>query len=125
MEEPRTESEYLRKAIRCVQDTVLPLQRQQFLECGSLDAQYAKYGDTDAFFGCVIEPHHMYEIGYPACVCPDVRNGLVSDASHCACSRQSILFILQELLPNCRIQVEILHTVLGGAPNCRFRVTVD
>lgn len=42
--------EYRTKAINCVRDTVLPIQRQQFEECGgSLDAQYEKYGDTDAF----------------------------------------------------------------------------
>lgn len=42
--------EYRTKAINCVRDTVLPIQRQQFEECGGrLDAQYEKYGDTDAF----------------------------------------------------------------------------
>lgn len=67
---------YRAKAINCVKDTVLPTQRQQFEECGSsLDAQYEKYGDTDAFFATVIEPGHIYEVGYPKCVCPEVLSG--------------------------------------------------
>ena len=37
--------DYKKKAIDCVKDTVLPIQRAQFEECGcSLDEQYKKYG---------------------------------------------------------------------------------
>lgn len=40
--------------------------RRQFEECGcSLDAQYAKYGDTPYFHGEVVEPGHVYIVGYP------------------------------------------------------------
>lgn len=118
--------DYREKAINCVKDTVLPIQMQQFQECGgSLDAQYEKYGDTDVFFGKIIEPGRVYEIGYPRCVCPDVLNGSVTDAAHCECSRQSVLYILENLLPEKKIQVEILETVLSGGERCRFRVTVE
>lgn len=67
----------------------------------------------------------MYEIGYPRCVCPDVLNGSVTDATHCECSRQSVLYILENLLPEKKIQVEILETVLSGGERCCFRVTVE
>ena len=118
--------EYRAKAINCVRDTVLPIQRQQFEECGgSLDAQYEKYGDTDAFFATVIEPGHIYEVGYPKCVCPEVLSGEITDAAHCECSRQSVLYVLENLLPEKRINVEIIETMLGGGEKCRFRVAVD
>ena len=108
---------YRAKAINCVKDTVLPTQRQQFEECGSsLDAQYEKYGDTDAF---------IYEVGYPKCVCPEVLSGAITDAAHCECSRQSVLYILEQLLPGRHISVNILDTVLRGGDVCRFRVIVD
>lgn len=117
---------YRAKAINCVKDTVLPTQRQQFEECGSsLDAQYEKYGDTDAFFATVIEPGHIYEVGYPKCVCPEVLPGAITDAAHCECSRQSVLYILEQLLPGRHISVNILDTVLRGGDVCRFRVIVD
>lgn len=117
--------DYKKKAIDCVKDTVLPIQRAQFEECGcDLDEQYKKYGNTEMLIAKIIEPGHIYEIGYPKCVCDEVLSGKVTDVSHCECSRNSVLYILQDLLPDKDIQVEIIHTVLGGAEDCRFKVTV-
>ena len=53
--------DYREKAVRCVRETVLPVQRAQFEECGrSLDAQYRKYGDTEGFFAKVLQPGHRH-----------------------------------------------------------------
>ena len=39
---------YRDKAIHCVKDTILPMQREQFEECGRcLDEQYKRYGNTN------------------------------------------------------------------------------
>lgn len=117
--------DYKNKAINCVKNTVLPVQIRQFQECGgSLDEQYKKYGNTDALIAKIIEPGHIYEIGYPKCVCQEVLSGKTTDVSHCECSKQSILYILGELMPDKNIEVEIIETVLGGAESCRFKVTV-
>lgn len=118
--------DYREKAIKCVQNTVLPIQRAQFEECGrSLDEQYRKYGNTEYLIANIIEPGHVYDLGYPRCVCEEVLNGKIKDASHCECSRQSILYILGNLLPEKTIQVETIETVLSGGERCRFRVTVE
>lgn len=114
------------KARTCVKDTVLPLQRGQFEACGRcLDEQYRRFGDTEFLKARVIEPGRVYEIGYPACVCPDVLSGRVTDPAHCECSRQSVLYILGELMPDKSIDVETIETVLGGAAKCRFKVIVE
>lgn len=114
------------KAINCVKDTILPIQQRQFIECScSLDEQYKKYGNTEMLFAKVIQAGHIYEIGYPKCVCPDVLSGKITDKAHCECSRQSILYVLGNLLPAKHIQVEIIETVLAGASKCRFKVTVQ
>ena len=63
-------------------------------------------------------------MGYPRCLCPQVEAGFTAAPTHCECSRQSILYVLEELLPGRKIEVETLMTVLGGGPECRFRVTV-
>ncbi len=118
--------DYKNKAINCVKDTVLPIQQQQFRECGcSLDEQYKKYGNTDALIAKTIEPGHIYEVGYPECVCDEVLSGNIKDVSHCECSRQSILYILGNLMPEKTIKVDMIETVLGGAERCRFKVTVE
>lgn len=117
--------DYREKAVRCVRETVLPIQMAQFQACGcDLDAQYRKYGDTAGFFAKVLQPRHRYEVGYPKCVCPEVLDGTVTDAAHCECSRQSVLYILEQLLPGKRVTVETIETVLSGGACCRFLVTV-
>ena len=119
-------TDYREKAVRCVKDTVLPLQEKMFRECGcDLDAQYRKYGDLEGFFARVIQPGRIYEMGYPQCVCPEVLSGAVQDPAHCECSRQSVAYILENLLPDRSITVETVETVLSGGDRCRFLVTVD
>lgn len=117
--------DYKSKAIACVKDTVLPMQRGQFEACGRcLDEQYRRFGNTEFLTAKILEPGSVYEIGYPACVCPEVLSGQATDPAHCECSRQSILYILGELVPDKTIDVEVIETVLGGAPTCRFKATV-
>ena len=54
--------DYRQKAINCVKITVLPIQQEQFKECGcSLDEQYKKYGNTEALIAKIIEPGHIYK----------------------------------------------------------------
>ena len=118
--------DYKSKAINCVKDRVLPVHIKQFQECGcSLDEQYRRYGNTESLVAKVIEPGRQYEIGYPKCVCPEVLSGQTSDPAHCECSRQSVLYILGELMPDKVITVEVIETVLSGAKMCRFLATVE
>ena len=70
-------------------------------------------------------PSCLYEVGYPKCVCPEVLGGETADAAHCECSRQSVLYILEQLLPERHITVRTVETVLGGGTCCRFAVTVE
>ena len=51
--------------------------------------------------------------------------GETADAAHCECSRQSVLYILEQLLPERHITVRTVETVLGGGTCCRFAVTVE
>ncbi len=117
---------YREKAEKCIEFTALPEMRRQFEECGrSLDAQYTKYGDTPYFHGEVVEPGHVYIVGYPCCVCPEAANSEISDPNFCECSRQSVLYVLENLLPGRKKEVKTLHTALFGGENCRFLVTVE
>lgn len=113
-------------AVDCVKGFVLKELRRQFEECGcDLDRQYARYGRSEYFFADVVEKGRVYEIGYPRCLCPLVDAGFVQAPTHCECSRQSILYVLQELLPGKTVRVETIETVLSGAGKCRFRVVVE
>ena len=58
-------------------------------------------------------------------VCPEAAEAKNADPNFCECSRQSIFYVLENLLPGKKIDVKILHTALTGAENCRFLVTVE
>ena len=103
-------------AVDCVKDVVLTELRRQFEECGcDLDRQYTKYGRSEYFFADVIEPGRVYEVGYPRCLCPQVDAGFVDSAAHCECSRQSILYVLEELLPGVLAEVQPYEAQFGHA----------
>lgn len=117
---------YRPSAVNCVKDVVLTELRRQFEECGcDLDRQYAKYNRSEYFFADIVEPGRVYEIGYPRCLCPQVEAGFVNAPTHCECSRQSILYVYGELIPDKTVRVETLRIVLAGDSECRFRVTVE
>ena len=117
--------DYRTKAIECVKDTALPVQMQWFQECGrDLSVYCRRYGETEYFFAKEIEAGHVYEMGYPKCVCPEALDG-GKEASFCECSRQSMIYVLENMMPEKRIQVELIEAVLSGAERCRFRVTVE
>ena len=57
------------------------------------------------------------------CTCPMVQQGLIKNPEHCECSRQSILYILSQLEPKSKYDVQIIDTILKGAERCTFRIT--
>lgn len=113
-------------AVNCVKAYVLPEQKAQFDDCnGDMDLIYEKYPKSDAYFRKIIKKGKIYEMGYPRCLCSLVGKGACESKGHCECSRQSILYILHELMPDRKIKVETIETVLGGADQCRFRIYLD
>lgn len=113
-------------AVGCANAYIMKEQLRQFRECNNnLDLQYTKYGRTGYFFADIIEKGHIYEIGYPKCFCPMVLSGFAKLTVHCECSRQSIIYVLHELMPEKKIQVEPIRTILSGGNECRFKVTVE
>ena len=115
---------YYEQAAACVKDRVLPAQMELYRSCsGDLDRIYGEAMNGNGYFGKVIVPGHVYELGYEKCTCPKVLSGQITDPDHCNCSRQSILYILRQLEPESIFDVEMLETVLQGADHCRFRIT--
>lgn len=76
-----------------------------------------------SYFGKVVEAGHVYELGYRRCACHMVLAAQVKDPGHCECTRQSILYILSQLMPGSQFDVDILETVLCGSELCRFQIT--
>lgn len=118
--------DYRTRAVKCVKPYVLPEIIRQYEECGgSLDEQYRRYGDTEDFFAKIIEEGHIYEIGYPKCLCTRPQSEKDADPNFCECSRQSILYVFEQTMPDKKVTVETIETVLTGGSKCRFRVVVE
>ena len=116
--------EYYDQAVACVKDYVLPAQRELYTSCGGdFDKVYGEAMNGNGYFGKVIVPGRVYELGYEKCTCPKVLSGQITDPDHCNCSRQSILYILSHQELDSEFEVDILETVLNGAEHCRFRIT--
>lgn len=117
---------FKRCAINCVTKYVLPILKNRQEECGSdLDLFFSEQENSEYSFQSVIKKGHVYEMGYPRCLCFMHDLGFAKSKTHCECSRQSILFVLHELFPNEDFSVETISTVLGGADKCTFRITVN
>ena len=114
---------YYEQAVACVKDSVLPEQRRIYKEYGgNLDAMYGENTDDGVYTGRVIESGHVYEFGYHTCTCQKVLSGAITDPAQCECSRQSILYILNQLEPDSEFDVEIMETVLPGSNHCKFKI---
>ncbi|ADV44973.1 hypothetical protein [Bacteroides helcogenes] len=112
-------------AIHCVSNTVLPFLRNRYENCGGdMDLFFSEKENSEYSFQKVVEKGHIYEMGYPRCLCFMHDMGFATSQAHCECSRQSILYILHELFPMRNISVEMVGTVLGGADKCTFRIMV-
>ena len=115
---------YKEEAIECVKDCVLPLHKQIYAKYnGDFDKIYSEGYNSRSYQGRVITPGLEYELSYLECSCPKVKCGLRTNPQQCECSRQSILYILSQLDPDSRFQVQIVNTILRGGDRCTFRIT--
>jgi len=112
------------EAIACVQDSVLPMHKQIYDKYkGDFDRIYAEAYNNKSYTGKVIVPGKVYELSYLECSCPKVKCGMRSCPEQCECSRQSILYILSQLEPNSKFDVQIVNTILRGGDRCTFRIS--
>lgn len=96
-----------------------------FLSSGKdLDTFFILLNEQEGLVGKVIKTGKVYEVTYPKCYCDLYVEGYVRSDAICECSRQSILFVMDTLVPGIGVEVEKLATVLGGDSECRFRITV-
>ena len=119
-------NKYYNQAVDCAKAYVLPAQRELYEIAGKdFDVIYGSMMNNDMYFGSIIEPGHVYELGYHRCSCPKVLDGTCTSPEHCECTRQSILFIFNELAPDRKCEVEILSTILRGGDKCRFKIVLE
>ena len=91
---------------------------------GAPDAFFAALSRIEGLDAEIVEPDRAYRLIFQACTCALHSCGYVNAPQLCCCSRASILLALQALWPGRSAAVEAEETILGGADQCTFRITL-
>ena len=119
-------SALLRQCAVCCADTgVLQSYKKLYLTVnGDRDAFYERLSELGNVSGEVVVPQKEYRVRFPECGC-DLHNDCgVDTPALCECSRQSILYVAENVW-NDSARVIPEETVLSGGRECRFRLVFD
>ena len=109
-------------AKNCVGADTLRLYQAQFDACGhDLDLLFSVDTGDEDFYRKVLTPGKLYETGYPRCICWRSEE----DEIPCECSRQALIYLYSQLLPERRITVTPIQTVRKGGASCVFHIEVE
>lgn len=111
--------------IACSKSYSLGVYERLWKQSKSISDLFGKL-DTEIQGVCTyeIQKDAIYEVEYAECLCDMYTNGYVHTGTLCECSRSSLLYDLQCILPEKQITVEILGTILRGDDKCLLRVTI-
>jgi len=109
-------------AISCVGGDTLKQYQKQFNECNrDFDLLFSTDTGDVNFYRRIIEKGHIYETGYPRCICWKDDDG----QGKCECSRQALIYLYSQLLSDRKVVVETIQTVRSGAESCMFRIILE
>ena len=92
---------------------------------GDRDAFYSAMGELGGVRGEVVVPDREYNVYFPRCFCDLHTAGGVNTPKLCECSRQSIIYVGENIWKGESFRVEQVETVLSGARECKFRIIFD
>ena len=113
-------------AKRCADTGVLQAYRKLYQTVkGDRNAFYARLGDVGNVRGEVVVPDREYYVCFPACSCDLHTAGGVNTPRLCECSRQSIIYVGEQVWKGSSFRVEQVETILSGARECKFRIVFE
>lgn len=125
---PQEEQEALFRccAERCARSFPLALYQQAGQRAGeNSSAFFSLLGENVGIQTREIIPQRQYEIWYSACGCDWHSGGYTDSEALCECSRQSILYCLEQALPRLKCRVTRKQSILAGGDCCRFLVEIE
>ena len=124
---PRKEREALFRSCgeQCARSAPLALYQQASQKAGeNIPTFFSLLGENEGIRTREIAPGKQYEIVYSACGCDWHSGGYTDSQMLCECSRQSILYCLEQALPQFRCSVS-RGSLLAGGDCCRFLVEIE
>ena len=67
----------------------------------------------------------VYEICYRKCLCDLYTKGFLKNGVLCECSRRSLLYNLENVFPEKKIEVLLLESILRGGDECILRISIE
>jgi len=92
---------------------------------GDRDEFYRRISVFNGVRGEIVRPNKEYILIYPECLCDLHMSCGINTPSLCECSRQSILYVGEEIWGKDTFTVENMGTVLSGCRECRFRIVFN
>lgn len=113
-------------AYNCSRDALKNLYRDLFEECEKdLDRFFVRLEEKKNVKGRVVESGKIYELIFTNCDCPIHTEAGIKTDSLCECSRQSMICVFRELVPERRFHIECVKSILSGDEICCHRIIFD
>lgn len=117
----------MKHCAKCCADTgVLQSYRKLYKAVnGERDGFYSRLNEIGNVRGEVVVPNKEYFIYFPECGC-DIHNDCnVNTPNLCECSKQSIIYVAEQIWADRKIRVEQVETILSGGMECKFKVIFE
>ena len=110
----------------CARDALKYLYRDLFNECdGNLDMFFTKVGEKKNVEGRIVEPGRVYELVFTSCDCPLHTDVNIKSTRLCECSRQSMICVFKNLVPEKNFNIECVSSILSGNDKCCHRIIFE
>ena len=110
----------------CSRDALIYLYRDLFDSYnGNLDMFFTKVGEKKNVEGRVVESGRVYELIFTSCDCPLHTDVNVNSTRLCECSRQSMICVFKNLVPDRDFRIECVSSILSGDEKCCHRIIFE
>lgn len=122
---PERENFFCECGKNCVQNGVLPVYEQLYIDCGGdLDIFFIRANEFDGVRGEIVECGKSYNLCFVDCACHLHKSGYVNTPLLCECSRQSVLYTMHTLWKDKKFEVTLCKTILRGNEECKLHIRV-
>ncbi|MCX7747829.1 MAG: hypothetical protein N2645_13215 [Clostridia bacterium] len=125
MKQQERESLFCKCGKNCADRWVLNLYKNLYSKVnGDMDLFFLEINSAEGVKGEIVEPGKKYHLFFKKCSCGLHTEGYVNSPFLCECSRQSIIYVFNSMIPNKKLDVKICSTILRGGDECKFSITM-
>lgn len=109
----------------CVNGGTLSIYRKLYEDAnGNMDVFFQMANELPGVKGEVVEKGRIYYLTFLECTCNLCKKGYVTTPLLCECSRQSVIYSMQDLWKEQKFNVTLCHSILQGSMDCKIRIEV-